>query len=189
LSEQELINQILAGDEAAKTRFYNDHAHRLKPICVHFLGYQDPDIEDIVQQTFLIAYQKLGEFEVRASLYTWMGHICVNLCYDRLRQRKRVLASLHEDLEQLSSSLAHSREEEKERDNDQKNRMRIMEHLVKNMGEKCRKIIELRDFEGKSYAAVGKALKLPIGTVMSQLARCRETLKKLARHSLGEETP
>jgi RNA polymerase sigma-70 factor (ECF subfamily) len=189
LSEQELINQILAGDEKAKTRFYNENAHRLKPICVHFLGYQDPDIEDIVQQTFLVAFQKLADFEIRASLYTWIAHICVNMCYERLRQRKRVLASLHEDLEQLTSSLAHSREEEREQEGDQRNQIRMLERLVQTMGEKCRKIIELRDFQGKSYAAIGKVLQLPIGTVMSQLARCRETLKELTRRSLRGEMP
>jgi RNA polymerase sigma factor (sigma-70 family) len=158
----------------------------LKPICVHFLGYQDSDIDDIIQQTFMIAFQKLPEFEPRSSLYTWLAHICVNLCYERIRKRKRVLVSLEEELDQLSSHLSRSAELKKEQDGEQGRKIRLLEKLMQTMGEKCRKILELRDKQGKSYAEVGKTLKIPIGTVMSQLARCRETLKQLVQNTLEE---
>lgn len=186
MDEKELIQQVLAGNEEAKTRFYTMHAHRLKPICVHFLGYQDPDIEDIIQQTFLIGLQKLQDFEPRSTLYTWLAHICVNLCYERIRKRKRVLASLQEELEQLTTSLVQTRERERNRESEQQEKIKWMEGLIHSMGEKCRGILLLRDFQGQSYAAIGKAMKIPIGTVMSQLARCRETLKRLAENSLEE---
>jgi RNA polymerase sigma-70 factor (ECF subfamily) len=186
LSETELIQQILAGDEGAKTRFYQAHSGRLKPICVHFLGYQDSDIDDTIQQTFLIAFQKLGEFEPRSTLYTWLAHICVNLCYERIRKRKRVLVSLQADLEQMTASLAKAQNDEKDRMDEDHKKIKLMEGLIKTMGEKCRKVVELRDLEGQSYAAIGKLLKIPIGTVMSQLARCRETLKQLVQGSLKE---
>ena len=186
MSETELIQQVLAGDERAKTRLYEEHSHRLKPICVHFLGYQDSDIDDIVQQTFLIAFQKLPEFEPRSTLYTWLAHICVNLCYERIRRRKKVLVSLQEDLEQMTASLVHSKDAELSRQEEEKRKMQLLEKLIQTMSEKCRKIIELRDRAGESYADIGKVMRIPIGTVMSQLARCRETLKRMAQSSLKE---
>jgi RNA polymerase sigma-70 factor (ECF subfamily) len=182
LKEKVLIEKILAGDEAAKTLFYNSHLPRLKPICVHFLGYQDPDIDDIIQQTFLIAFEKLPEFQPRSTLYTWIAHICVNLCYERLRKRKRVLATLQEELEMLTVSIVHAREAERENQSEQSSKIALIERLLGSMSEKCRKIIEMRDRQGESYAVIGKLLKLPMGTVMSQLARCRETLKTLVLH-------
>src|SRR6185295_7064955 len=100
--ERGLVAKILAGDLEAQTAFYEQNAKRLYPICVHFLGYQDPEAEDIVQEAFLIGFKKMGGFEFRSSLYTWLAHICVNLCYERLRGRKRVLASLESDLEKLT---------------------------------------------------------------------------------------
>jgi RNA polymerase sigma-70 factor, ECF subfamily len=184
LSEQELIQQILAGDEAAKTRFYETHVNRMKPICVHFLGYQDSDIDDIIQQTFLIAFQKLPEFEPRSTLYTWIAHICVNLCYERLRKRKRTLVGMEEDLDQLTASLVHAREEERAQKDEEQSKIKLLDRLIQTMSDKCRKIIELRDRGGTSYAQIGTVLKIPIGTVMSQLARCRETLKKLVESAL-----
>ncbi len=189
MNEKELIQKILAGDEAAKTRFYQDHSNRLKPICVHFLGYQDSDIEDIVQQTFLIALQKLPEFKPQSTLYTWMAHICVNLCYERIRSRKRVLASLEQDLELLTVPQAESQTAKREAESRLEHKKKLLEGLINSMSEKCRKIIVLRDRDGESYAQIGKRLKVPIGTVMSQLARCRETLKELVHQSLKGEMP
>lgn len=189
LSETELIKQILAGNEEAKTRFYQSHVNRLKPICAHFLGFQDSDAEDIIQQTFLIAFQKLPEFEPRSTLYTWLAHICVNLCYERIRRRKRVLVSLEQDMELLTIKLAEQRMEKLEEDQQMERNKEWVNGLIRNMGEKCRRIIEMRDGAGKSYAAIGKNLKIPIGTVMSQLARCREMLKELIRQSLEGEMP
>ena len=186
MSETELIQQILTGNEEAKTRLYQGHAHRLKPICVHFLGYQDADIDDIIQQTFLIALEKLPEFEPRSTLYTWLAHICVNLCYERIRKRKRVLATLQEDLEQLTVSLVKTQDHDRDQKDEEGRKIKLMEKLIKTMSEKCRKVVELRDLQGQSYAVMAKALKIPIGTVMSQLARCRETLKELVQHSLKE---
>lgn len=187
LEEREWIQQILAGDEDAKTRFYSAHAPRLKPICVHFLGWQDSDIDDIIQQTFLIGFQKLPEFEPRSTLYTWLAHICVNLCYERIRRRKRVLSQLEEDLEILTAPQARSREEDLSAKDLEQRRIDLLKGLIKAMSDKCGRILELRDLKGKSYADIGEVLKVPIGTVMSQLARCRETLKKLAQKSLEGE--
>src|ERR1700690_1053259 len=113
-NERDLVQSILAGDHAAQTAFYQENAKRLYPICVHFLGYQDPEAEDIVQDTFLIAFKKLEGFEFRSSLYTWLAHICVNLCYERLRKRKKVLATEAVDLEILSAPQAGSLENQKQ---------------------------------------------------------------------------
>ena len=129
-----------------------------------------------------IAFEKLPEFQPRSTLYTWIAHICVNLCYERLRKRKRVLATLQEELEVLTVSVVHAREEERENESEQSSKIVLIERLLGTMSEKCRKRTDQWDRQGESYAVIGKLLKLPMGTVMSQLARCRETLKTLVMH-------
>jgi RNA polymerase sigma-70 factor, ECF subfamily len=179
LDERQLVIKILAGDKDAQGSFYSENAKRLYPVCVHFLGYQDPEAEDIVQETFMIAFQKLKEFEYRSSLYTWLCHISVNLCHERLRRRKKVLATLDEDLERFTQARADTLEKQKQEDKEQKSRLEMVERLMQNMSEKCRQIIELRDRKGESYINLSRVLKIPPGTVMSQLARCRQALKEL----------
>ena len=184
MDERELVRKILRGDKAAQNLFYCENAKRLYPVCVHFLGYQDPEAEDIVQETFLIAFGKMKEFEHRSSLYTWLCHITVNLCHERLRRRKRVLASLQEDLERFTQCRADALENQEQDEKEQKAKLEMVERLMQSMSEKCRRIIELRDRQGESYINLARTLKLPPGTVMSQLARCRQALKQLLEMEL-----
>lgn len=188
MNEKELVQQILAGNEEAKTHFYRTHVDRLYPTCVHFLGYQDPEVEDVIQETFLIAFKKLDGFQFRSALATWMNRICVNLCYKRLIKRRNTLATLQEDLEQLTSSKAALSLEKQAEDEEKHLKRDLVNRLLGNLSDKCRQIVELRDKVGKSYADIGKALKIPMGTVMSQLARCREALKQLVENELEGKT-
>ena len=55
----------------------------------------------------------------------------------------------------------------------------ILARLKKELNPVSRDIIELRDVQGMRYAMIGLTLKIPIGTVMSRLARAREQLRKL----------
>ncbi len=178
-SERDLVQKILTGDMEAQTRFYQENAKRLYPICVHFLGYQDQDAEDLVQDAFLIAFKKISQFEFRSSLYTWMAHICVNLCYERLRKRKRELGALHEDLERMAQPQAGIRLQDEQMEAEKKTRLETLDRLMGSMSEKCRQVLELRDRQGVSYMNLSRSLKMPMGTVMSQLARCRKALKTL----------
>ena len=185
-NEKELVEKILAGDQAAQTLFYEQQAKRLFPVCVHFLGHEDADAEDIIQETFLVAFRKLGEFEHRSSLYTWLNHICVNLCFERLRRRKRTLSTLAEDLERLTLPNNSTQEGEKREEEVKKARLEALDRLVKTMSEKCREVLERRDRQGHSYIDIARALKMPMGTVMSQLGRCRKALKHLMENELKE---
>ena len=184
MDEKNLVQQILAGDEESKTRFYKSHVDRLYPTCVHFLGYQDPEVDDVIQETFLIAFRALDRFEFRSTLKTWMTRICVNLCYKRLIKRRRTLATLQADLERLTLAQSRILEEKKSESDEKGFRLELLERVLPALSVKCRKIVELRDKSGESYADIGKALKIPLGTVMSQLARCREALKQLVQNEL-----
>ena len=188
-NERELVQSILAGDHAAQTVFYQDNAKRLYPICVHFLGYQDPEAEDIVQDTFLVAFNKLEGFEFRSSLYTWLAHICVNLCYERLRKRKKVLATESQDLEKLTAPQSGSRETQKEDEEEKRGQLERLKKLIETMSEKCRGVLELRDLKGESYINIARVLKIPPGTVMSQLARCRQALRQLLENEKSGAMP
>ncbi|MGH7739819.1 MAG: RNA polymerase sigma factor, partial [bacterium] len=71
MDERELVNRVLRGDEKARVEFYRAYQQKLYSFCVYTLGTNDPEIEDILQEVFLVAFQKLAGFEFRSSLDTW----------------------------------------------------------------------------------------------------------------------
>ena len=188
MDEKALVEKILKGDEAAKARFFEAYKEPLYRVSCNFLGYRDPDAEDVVQETFLTAFQKLGEFEFRSALLTWLTRICIFKTYQRIEKRRRDLVKAHEDLEILTRPAALGHLGEQKEKEERGERLELVPRCLKRLKAECREIVELRDLEGESYAVIGKKLKLPIGTVMSRLSRCKEALKALVKGELeGKE--
>lgn len=181
-----MIERILKGDARAQAWLVETHRQRLYAASVHLLGFRDPEAEDVVQQTFVIAFEKLSGFEGRSSLYTWMAHICVNLCYERLRARDRQTVAAQEDLDFITSGASLKRHEAMEEADEKSARLKMVAAAMKRMDGKCREILTLRDVDGVPYAGIGDRLKMPIGTVMSRLARCRQVLKEQVMKAMKE---
>lgn len=177
--ERELVRRLLERDRAAGELFERRYRDRLYRVAVAFLGYQDPEAEDVIQETFLAALRGLEGFEFRSSLYTWLNQICVRLCFRRLRGRRRLVLSVGADLAEALEIPAP--EEDAPLRLEREEQRRWLERALASLGAECREILRLRDVEGKSYADISKTLRLAVGTVMSRLARCRGKLKKLAR--------
>jgi len=179
--ERALAERVLKGDQQAAKDFvaaYRDYMYRT---CSNILGYRDPDAEDMVQEAFIVAFKKLHGFEFRAPLKSWLAQICVFLCYRHIRKRTRTVMMLDEELEALDRSSAM---EWLKRQETRKEKLGLLDECLKQIGEECRKIVLLRDREEKSYADIGRTLKIPMGTVMSRLARCKEALKALVQQTL-----
>jgi RNA polymerase sigma-70 factor (ECF subfamily) len=186
LDERQLVRRVLEGDERARMEFYRAYEQKLYSFCVYTLGHNDPEIEDILQEVFLVAFEKLRGFEFRSSLDTWLTQICIHKCYRYFRKRSRLVSQADEDLEKLLHSRALEKADQAERSREQEERRKIFRQAMDRMGERCRKILEMRTQVGASYIEIGRRMKIPIGTVMSRLARCTQTLKGEVERLLKE---
>lgn len=177
MDESAWIARLRQGDPAAEAWLLEEHRERLYRAAVHFLGWQDPEAEDVVQETFLQALRGLDGFEGRSKLYTWLNQICARLCFRRIRSRQRTLLGTEADVAEAlqlparGGDALHSLL-------DQERRSQLAAALQK-LDDRCRELVERRDLKGEAYAACARALKLPLGTFMSRLSRCRARLKTL----------
>jgi RNA polymerase sigma-70 factor (ECF subfamily) len=186
LDNRTLVQGLKQGDREAEAAFDAAYRERLRRTCGHFLGFQDPEIDDLVQETFLKALEHLDQFDFRKDLYSWLNKICVNLCFKRLHKRQRLVLSQQDDLEALSMGLAR-RDAERHEDGEEKaHQLKLLRALIKGMGKPCSRVLELRDLQGISFAAMSRALRVPMGTVLSRLSRCRQALKQRFLARLGE---
>lgn len=150
---------------------YSDLFHAL----AFFLVGRSSDSEDVVQETFLAAYESLGSFQGRSSVKTWLSAILLKRAalYQRSR-RTRGLArcvSLSEssrallDGDAAASPIASC---EVKMD---------VRAVLQALQPEHRDIVVLRELEGLSYQEIAQALALPQGTVESRLFRARQELK------------
>jgi RNA polymerase sigma-70 factor (ECF subfamily) len=186
LEDRELVQRLLAKDEKAYEAFYQANRKKLYKVAVYLLGYQDPEAEDVTQEVFLVALKKLPQFEFRSSLYHWLHCICTYLCYERIRNRKRLIASLDEEMEAMTNLISLRNQDHEQDVKERQKMLELVETQKQLMGDPCRNLLDLREKGKKNYAQLSEILKIPIGTVNSRLARCKEALKNLILRALKE---
>lgn len=186
MDDRTLVDGLLKGNPEAQQFLDRTYRLRLYRACCHLLGYKDSDAEDVVQDTFLAAYKQLSEFQFRSSLYRWLYQIAMYKCFRVIRKRRRQVSTLHEDMERLAAGEAMDRSQKE----DQARRLKEWAGVIRTerdaLGDPCKTLLEKRDEEGLTYGQLADALRVPVGTVMSRLSRCMESLRnRLARRRKG----
>src|SRR5574340_813452 len=85
------VERTLAGERDAYRILVERHSHNVFRLAYRMTGNQH-DAEEVVQEAFLRAYQKLGQFAARANFGTWVYRIAANYAIDRMRQKKKEAA-------------------------------------------------------------------------------------------------
>lgn len=181
MQEAELIEGLIAQRPEAQSALVETYRRRLLATAWHFLGHQDPDAEDVVQEAFIAAFKHIDGFERRSSLYTWINHICVNLCFSQVRKRKRLLSTEAQDLERLlvPASLMQDADEQLQA----RRRRELLKGWIEGLEQRCQEVLNLRFTAGLGLAQIKDRLKVPLGTVASRLRRCQAALQEKARQS------
>jgi RNA polymerase sigma-70 factor, ECF subfamily len=167
--DQETITRILAGDRDAYATLisrYGDSLYR------HALGMTgSPDVaEDILQASFIKAYQHLSE--VRGRFDAWMFRIVANACKDWLKNIRRTHVSYDED--DQPSSL-HTPEEEMDR-----SELRTdLEKALATLPASLREAFVMKHVEGRSYEEMAVLLDTTVGALKMRVHRAREALQQL----------
>lgn len=186
-----LLDACRKGDLAAFECLVQRHQRMLLNIAFRMTGVYE-DACDIVQDAFIAAWQKLGDFRGDAKLSTWLTAIVINLSRNRrqlTRQKERREAySLDAPLpggdgEKLPDPPSGTRSaldqlEEAEL-------RQFLTHCIEALTPEFREVLVLRDMQELAYDEVAAALKLQEGTVKSRLFRARDAVKECLKKAVG----
>jgi RNA polymerase sigma-70 factor (ECF subfamily) len=183
--ETALVAKAQAGDAQAFTDLVNRYERKIYRIAKH-ITQNDEDAEDVLQETFLKAYEHLSGFQGNSKFYTWIVRIAVNESLMKLRKRKGDrTVPLDEPMdtgeEMVTREIAvwednpeqrYSREEIQE----------ILDRAVESLKPDFRTVFTLRDIEELSTEETAEALGISVPAVKSRLLRARLALReKLTR--------
>ncbi|HEX6894750.1 MAG TPA: sigma-70 family RNA polymerase sigma factor, partial [Bryobacteraceae bacterium] len=85
--ESELVAKAREGDSAAYNQLVNKYSPKIYRLAKHITQHEE-DAEDVLQETFLKAFEHLGDFQGQSKFYTWIVRIAVNESLMKLRKRK-----------------------------------------------------------------------------------------------------
>jgi RNA polymerase sigma-70 factor (ECF subfamily) len=128
-----------------------------------------PDAEDLTQQTFLVAQQKLGQLRDAENARAWLFTVLRNGYLKSFRKAvPQTAASIDLDVEALA---AEETDEPFDRE--------LLQRALDQLPDDFRLVVVMFYFEERSYREIAAELEVPIGTVMSRLARAKAGLRRL----------
>jgi len=168
-TSDELVEGCRQGSLPSFERLYEEHGERMKSIARNLLG-SVAEAEDAVQDAFLKVYRGLGRFRGGSAFSTWVYRILVNVCYDRLRSRRRSI----ERPMPARIALAPSGE------TDHPLRLSI-EAALSRLEERERAAFLLCEVEGFSHREAAEVLEVSEGSSRALLFKARRRLQQELR--------
>jgi RNA polymerase sigma-70 factor (ECF subfamily) len=132
----------------------------------------EQDAEDAVQESLLKAWQAFGRFRGTEGK-PWLMTIVRNVCYSRLRQSRKVALEPFVDEAHGAGDLA-----EVNAVNWSEMKAERLQKGLESLTQEYREVLVLHELEGLSYREISAIAAIPMGTVMSRLARARAKLTK-----------
>lgn len=165
-----------AGDERRLSfkEVYDEH-FRFVWRSLRRLGVPESDVADAVQDVFLVVHRRLGEFEGRSKVTTWLYGICYRVAHDR-RRLAHVRRRADDDDGHLDDRADESADVGAAAERRQG--LAMLEAILDELPLEQRAVFTLFELDGLGGEAIAEMLQIPLGTVYSRLRIGREQFKK-----------
>ncbi len=178
-NERDLVDRVRRGDRGAEYALYHRHAARIHSLVFRLCG--DPELtNDLTQDAFVRAFERLDLFRGDASFGTWLHRIAVNLTLNAKRseqRRSRWLSPIDETAAAPESAALDPDLVESLRD------------AVDSLTSGQREVFIMHTFEGYTHVEIGEILGISEGTSKGRLFHARARLKQmLARFGPEDES-
>ena len=179
-----LVARLWAGEDSAFEELVRTYTARLLAVARRILGSPE-EAKDVVQETFLAAFQSLDRFRGEANLGTWLSRIAVNQCLMKLRSRRRRPEQSIEDLLPTFLPDGHQVREsalwEVSMDTVvERNEIHLLvRRAIDRLPASYRTVLLLRDIEELSTEEVAGMLGVTSNTIKVRLHRARQALRTL----------
>jgi RNA polymerase sigma-70 factor (ECF subfamily) len=169
-----IVRKALDGDESSYKALYSKYAKAMYNICVRLLNNKE-DAEDVLQESFIIAFKKLRELKDPSTFGGWLRRIVINNCH---QQGRKVKLSFEE--------LDHA-DEVVDEDLNWINNVPISEvhFAIRNLPDGCRKIFLLYTSENYTHKAIAELLDIAESTSKSQYLRAKKLLQQQLKKQHG----
>jgi RNA polymerase sigma-70 factor (ECF subfamily) len=183
--ELDLVTRARTGDTAAFSALLKRYEGKIFRLAMNITQNRE-DAEDVLQETFLKAYEHLEQFQGNSKFYTWIVRIAVNQALMKLRKRKTSRAvSLDEQIDTGEDTMVReiaAWDPDPEQRYSQEELHAILTEAVDSLAPIYRTVFTLRDVDGLSTEETAEALELSVPAVKSRLLRARLQLRdKLTR--------
>jgi RNA polymerase sigma-70 factor (ECF subfamily) len=186
-TESELIAAVLRGDTASFEPLVRKYSPRVFATARRY-ARRESEVEDIVQEVWLKAFQKLKGFRGEAPFEHWLMRMAVRTCYDFLRGHQRSRETAFSELSEPESDWLERfvRQPESAGENADAARL-LVDRLLERLSPSARMVITLLEIEERSVKEIAKLTGWSIPLVKVRAFRARAEMRKVLAHIAKEK--
>ncbi|MEX0289697.1 MAG: RNA polymerase sigma factor [Flavobacteriaceae bacterium] len=169
----DLVERCKANDRKAQLQLYKQYCDGMFCVAMRFLKNED-DAEDVLQESFIKAFQKIHQFRGEVTFGAWLKKIVVNKSLDFIKSKKEQYVALHEN-------TLHVVEDD---DWTVADNISVSEvkSAIEKLSDKYRFVVQLFLVEGYDHSEISEILKIEQTTCRTRLLRGKAQLKELLKN-------
>jgi len=180
ITEKEIVNRIISGEKELFEILIRRNNQKLYRIIRGYI-IDNQEIDDIMQNTYLKAFEKLHQFKHNAEFSTWLIRIGINEALFRLKEKSKLSRlnqqSVHFDNKQILEipDMNHQNAEDKIISYEAK---QLLEYLIDSLEPKYRVVYVMKEIEGMKINDISICLDLSVSNIKVRLHRAKKMLKE-----------
>jgi RNA polymerase sigma factor (sigma-70 family) len=163
-----LIKRCLKGDPLAQHQLFHQYVKAMYNTVLRLVD-SEFEAQDVVQEGFIRAFQKMDQFRFRSSFGAWLKRIMINCALDRLRKNIPEFTDLERVIEEASENETESLSLPSPE---------VINREILNLPRGCRQVFSLYLLEGYDQKQVADELGISVSTVKTQYRRAKQLLKE-----------
>src|SRR5690242_18938106 len=162
-SDAQLVSRCREGDADAWNEFVERFSRYVYAICSRGFRLAQNDAEDVFQEVFARAFERLSELRSDDAVRPWLAQLTRRLCIDRLRLINRDGPSEEEPVEEECDDLLATLDD-----------AMTVRVALDEVGDPCRDLVDRFFCRDEIYHTIGEALQISAGTIAIRISRCLE---------------
>jgi RNA polymerase sigma-70 factor, ECF subfamily len=171
LTDRDLVISARRGDADAFGELVRRYQVSVYNVCYRLLS-ERREAEDMAQEAFIRAYQRLETFDADRPFGPWVRRVAANTCLNRLDTTRPPEAVLDDERDESADPPPEVAREQREQ-------TEAVRNAILALPPHYRAVVELRHFQDMSYDEIAAALKIPVSDVKSHLFRARKQLAEI----------
>ena len=177
-TENRWVEKARAGDRLAFEKLYRSHCDRIYALCWRMCGGDKGLAEDMVQEAFVRAWNKLDLFRGESKFGTWLHRVTVNVVLSDRRIRVKRMQRELELVDDVERTLVGDRDVFAGLRDD-------LESAIAGLPERARTVLVLYDIEGYQHNEIAEMTGMAVGSSKAQLHRARKQDLEIFNHTEG----
>ena len=167
---QDIIDRCKKGEQTAQFQLYKLYYKAMYNTCYRIVS-DKMEAEDIMQEAFLKAFDKLDTYSGKVSFGAWLKRIVINHSLDQIKKKKLDFKNVEEYPHEI-------KEEKEEQENDISEQIEEIKSGVDQLADGYRIVLSLYLLEGYDHDEIGEILNISASTSRSQYTRAKNKLKE-----------